>query len=72
MCTVRYALLIEDPQGLVGLEGRNLNMLMYDYDVFTAVAMKNAVFWDIKTQFVPHRKHHVCATEPSRLLLCKI
>jgi hypothetical protein len=19
--------------------------------------MKNAVFWDIKTQFVPHRKH---------------
>jgi hypothetical protein len=25
------------------------------FEVFTAVAMKNVVFWDIKTQFVPHR-----------------
>jgi hypothetical protein len=25
--------------------------------VFTAVTMKNVVFRDIKTQFVPHRKH---------------
>jgi hypothetical protein len=24
--------------------------------VFTAVTMKNVVFWDIKTQFVPHRR----------------
>jgi hypothetical protein len=29
--------------------------------------MKNVVFWDIKTQFVPHRRHYVSATEPSRL-----
>jgi hypothetical protein len=34
--------------------------------------MKNAVFWDIKIQFVSHRKHYVSATEPSRLMLCKI
>jgi hypothetical protein len=35
--------------------------------------MKNAVFWDTKTQFVPHRKtHYVSATEPSRLMLCTI
>jgi hypothetical protein len=27
------------------------------FEVFTAVTMKNAVFWDIKSQFVPHRKH---------------
>jgi hypothetical protein len=27
------------------------------FEVFTAVTMMNAVFWDIKTQFVPHRKH---------------
>jgi hypothetical protein len=27
------------------------------FEVFTAVAMKNAVSCDIKTQFVPHRKH---------------
>jgi hypothetical protein len=25
--------------------------------VFTAVATKNAVFLDIKTQFVPHNRH---------------
>jgi hypothetical protein len=30
---------------------------MYDLRFFTAVTMKNVVFWDIKTQFVPHRRH---------------
>jgi hypothetical protein len=39
---------------------------------FTAVTMKSAVFWAIKTQFVPHRKHYIAATEPNRLILCKI
>jgi hypothetical protein len=34
--------------------------------------MKNAVFWEIKTQFVPHRKHYFSATESSQLMLCKI
>jgi hypothetical protein len=34
--------------------------------------MKNSVFWDIKAQLVPHRKHYVSATEPSRLMLSKI
>jgi hypothetical protein len=38
----------------------------------TAVTIKNAVFRDIKTQFVPHRKQYVSATEPSPLMLCKI
>jgi hypothetical protein len=23
----------------------------------TAVTMKNVVFWDIKTHFIPHRRH---------------
>jgi hypothetical protein len=27
------------------------------FEVFTAVTMKNVIFWDIKTQFVPHRRH---------------
>jgi hypothetical protein len=27
------------------------------FEVSTAVTMKNVVFWDIKTQFVPHRRH---------------
>jgi hypothetical protein len=31
--------------------------------------MKNAVFWDIKTQFIPVRRN---ITEPRRLMLCKI
>jgi hypothetical protein len=27
------------------------------FAVYTAVAMKNAGFWDIKPQFLPHSKH---------------
>jgi hypothetical protein len=42
------------------------------FDVFTAVTMKTAVFLDIKTQSVPHRRHYVFAAEPSRLMLCRI
>jgi hypothetical protein len=34
----------------------HLNMYQ-QYEVFTAVTMKNVVFWDIKTKFVPHRRH---------------
>jgi hypothetical protein len=37
-----------------------VNKILVYYIVFevnTAVTMKNAVFWDIKTQFVPHRRH---------------
>jgi hypothetical protein len=26
-------------------------------EVFTAVTMKNGVYWDIKTLFLPHRRH---------------
>jgi hypothetical protein len=33
--------------------------------------MKNALFWDIITQFVPHRKHYVSVNEPSGLMLRK-
>jgi hypothetical protein len=27
------------------------------FEVFTAVNMKNAVYWGIKPHFVPHRRH---------------
>jgi hypothetical protein len=27
------------------------------FKVFSAMTMKNVIFWDIKTQFVPHRRH---------------
>jgi hypothetical protein len=38
--------------------------IIVKFDVFTAVTMKNAVFWDIETQFVPHRRH---ITSPYRV-----
>jgi hypothetical protein len=34
----------------------SLTIVVYvRFEVFTAVTMGNAVFWDIETQFVPHR-----------------
>jgi hypothetical protein len=27
------------------------------FEIFAAVPMKNSVFWDLKSQFVPQRKH---------------
>jgi hypothetical protein len=35
------------------------------FDVFTAVAMKNVVFWDIKLQFVLRRRHITSPLESS-------
>jgi hypothetical protein len=34
-----------------------LGIIIVRSEVFTAVSMKNAVFWDIKIHFVPHRRH---------------
>jgi hypothetical protein len=34
--------------------------------------MKNALFWDIETLFVPHRRHITSPTEPNRLMLSRI
>jgi hypothetical protein len=34
-----------------------IHMFSIRFDVFTAVTMKNVVFWDIKLQFVLHRRH---------------
>jgi hypothetical protein len=36
---------------------KNMKQSCIIFEVFTAVTIKNAVFWDIKTQFVPHRRH---------------
>jgi hypothetical protein len=30
---------------------------------------ENAVFWDIRTQFVTHKRHYISATERNRLML---
>jgi hypothetical protein len=38
---------------------------------FTAVTMKIAVFWDIKTR-TSQETHYASATEPSRLMVRKI
>jgi hypothetical protein len=50
-------------------EGINLSVR---FGVFTAVTMKNVVFWDIKTQFLFHRRHITSPLESSQLMLCKI
>jgi hypothetical protein len=34
-----------------------MKFLVVIFDVSTAVTVKNAVFWDIKTKFIPHRWH---------------
>jgi hypothetical protein len=39
--------------------------------IFTAVTMKNAVFWDIKNPVRPHSKRYFSATENSRLMLLR-
>jgi hypothetical protein len=54
---------------LVLARDMNYSLVPLGFEVSTAVTMKNAVCWDIKTQFVPHRKHYISATEPSRLPL---
>jgi hypothetical protein len=42
------------------------------FEVLTAMTVKSAADWHIEPQFVPHGRHIVYATEPSRLMLCKI
>jgi hypothetical protein len=31
-------------------------IVLLRFEVFKAVTMKNVVFWDIKTQFLPHKR----------------
>jgi hypothetical protein len=33
------------------------NIKVVRFVVFITVAMKNAVLWDIRTKFIPHRRH---------------
>jgi hypothetical protein len=43
-----------------GIEEHKTKLTEYSlvrFGVFAAVTMKNAVFWDIKNQFVLHRRH---------------
>jgi hypothetical protein len=62
----------ESASELVGLDLFSCKIdLNVRFEVFKAVTMKTAVFWDIESQFLPHRKH-VSATETSRLMLRKI
>jgi hypothetical protein len=51
---VRITIKTEDIYRWTGLFVMDLDVT---FEVFTAVTMKNAIFWDIKTQFVPHRRH---------------
>jgi hypothetical protein len=38
-------------------QGRLTDSIDVRAEDFTAVTMKNVVFWDIKTQFLLHRRH---------------
>jgi hypothetical protein len=49
-------LMIFDP-GMFKMCSRNETGRYVKFEVFPAVTTKNAVFWDIKTQFVPHGRH---------------
>jgi hypothetical protein len=35
------------------------------FEVFAAVTMKIAIFWDIRSQFLPHRKHISLLQKPA-------
>jgi hypothetical protein len=35
-------------------------------EVFADVTMKNIVFWDVNTQFLPNRRYNISAIETSR------
>jgi hypothetical protein len=41
------------------------------FEVFTAVTMENAVFWDTETQKPSQETHYVSATETRRLMLVR-
>jgi hypothetical protein len=44
---------------LIDVAGYMMGKDVLDYigfEVLEAVTVKNAVFWDIKTQFIPHRR----------------
>jgi hypothetical protein len=49
-----YSALYED---LPNTHERLRSILRVRLEVFMAVTMMNAVFWDIRTHFVPHRRH---------------
>jgi hypothetical protein len=52
-----------NPEDIILHSHRRENLKSYQhlnhvkFQVFTVVIMKNAVFWDINTQFVPRKKH---------------
>jgi hypothetical protein len=44
---------------------KNSGLCYVRFEVFTAVNMKNAVFWNIRTQFIPHSRHITSPLESS-------
>jgi hypothetical protein len=59
-------------QGQVDTTGYGTGQIHVRFEVFTAVTMKKVVFWDIKPQFVLHRRHITSPLGTSQLMLCKI
>jgi hypothetical protein len=64
ICERKYGIHLEEREGIQTSSKGRVYLLntghVWNYvrfEVFTAVTMKNVVFWDIKTQFVLHRRH---------------
>jgi hypothetical protein len=53
---------MEFTQPLKQISARNL---LVRFEVFVAVTVKNANFWDIKPEFVPRRKHITSSLQSS-------
>jgi hypothetical protein len=45
------------PSQLPKVTSQTLREVYVRFEVFTAVTMKNVVFWDIKSQFLLHKRH---------------
>jgi hypothetical protein len=49
---------------ILGLHNVVSKNIFVKSEVFIAVTVKNVAFWDIRTQFVPHRKHITSPLHP--------
>jgi hypothetical protein len=47
---------VRTPQETLRFHYSAQRLMLYKIEVFTAVTMKNAFFWDVETQFVLHKK----------------
>jgi hypothetical protein len=59
-------------RGPIDLETKETKLFCIGFEVFTAMTVKDTLVWDLKPQFVPHRRHITSLLGSSRLMLCNI